>query len=134
MNIIYIINEYNLRKNAKNIKQFNYLTFDDEQWENIGVRLSKLLPKEYNKPCEITIEATKLNPIIKVMYKAQDSIIDSACIKLTPYEVMVKFNDDEFKYSRALTKTWQTILLETFGAGYEDAKNLHYGIKTQRKV
>ena len=130
----YKINDYNLRDNLKNIRDFNYLGFSDEQWLKVGARFNKRLPKGYNKaPYQLDIEATKVNPIIKMFFKSLTSE-DYVCVKVTPYEVMVAVNsDDIFKYSKMITRDWHAILQDAFGESYEQAKNKHYGIKAIEK-
>lgn len=124
-------NEYNLRTNIKNIKDFNYLSFNELEWQTIGAKLGKCLPKGYKHPYKLDIEATKINPIVKMYFAFNENGSQIICIKLTPYEVMVSNHiDDRFKYNRRVTREWQSILQKAFGESYETAKNRHYGIKT----
>ena len=123
------LNEHNLRTNLKNIKNFNYLSFTESQWQEVAKVLSKGFPKGSSKTLYmVEIEPTKINPIVKMVFKDQDA--EPICIKLTPYEVMKADGNNIFKYNRTLTHRWHNILTKRFGESYENAKNKHYGIKT----
>ena len=131
MEILINFNEHNLRQNKKNIIDFNYLSFTENQWESIGQKLSKRFPRKYNKtPYKLVFEATKINPIVKMFFASKKGIEEKyVCIKLTPFEVMVgKDSEEEFKYNKLLTHVWQDILQQNFGENYIEAKNKHYGI------
>ena len=132
MIVTYKQNCNNLRKNMQNIKDFNYIKFSERQWKDVGARLNKHLPNKYcKKPYKLDLEATRVNPIVKMFFGLKVGGGDYICIKLTPYEVMVAENaENSFRYSRILTREWQSILQEVFGDAYEQAKNKHYGIQT----
>ncbi len=134
MTIDYQINEYNLRHNIRNIRDFNYLGFSDEQWDKVSSKFSRRLPKNYNKiHTKIVVEATKFNPIVKLYYTSKTNE-EFMCIKLTPFEVMIAVNSDSiFKYNKLLTHDWHDILEGVFGESYAQAKNKHYGIKPIEK-
>ena len=134
MTIDYQINEYNVRHNIRNIRDFNYIAFSDEQWTKVSSKFGKRLPKNYSKNhYKIVVEATKVNPIVKLYYNAKTSE-EYICIKLTPFEVMVSNNSDTiFKYNKLLTHDWHDILESVFGESYIQAKNKHYGIKPIEK-
>lgn len=125
-------NEYNLKDNIENIKDFNYLNFNDYKWISVAKILTSKFPKEYNRlPFNIEIHPTKRNPIVKMFFNGVNNE-ELICIKLTPYEVSISTNGS-LKYSRILTHKWQDILIKEFGEHYETAKNKHYGIKVEAK-